>query len=71
MPRHRAQYILDADADQLAQQLMREFDGDAALVAWGQADVEADCGHIDLSRKWIDVMKVILIHTPGWRRTCI
>lgn len=56
---HDAQYILETDTDLLAQRLMQEFDGDAAIVAWGRADVEADCGHLELSHKWINVMQIL------------
>ena len=53
----------------LASRLMRDFDPDAALVAWGLADLEADCGHADLCHTWIEVMGIILAQTPSRSRT--
>ena len=60
--------LLETHSSFLALQLMQDFDGDAALVAWGRADVEADCGHFDLCHKWIDVMDIILVQTANGRR---
>jgi hypothetical protein len=51
---------LEASPGLVARRLIRDFDRDAALVAWGRADVAADCGRAELCRKWIEVMEVIL-----------
>jgi|HubBroStandDraft_5_1064220.scaffolds.fasta_scaffold465006_2 hypothetical protein len=61
MPRHDVPSPLEASAGLVAGRLMRDFDRDAALVAWGRADVAADCGRVELCRKWIEVMEVILL----------
>ena len=50
---------------ELAAELIRDFDGDAALIAWGQADTEADHGRTDLSRKWLSVMEAIIADGQG------
>ena len=62
MPRSDGPPPLQGSSYALALQMMQLFGGDAALIAWGQADIEADCGHLDLSDKWITVMELILAH---------
>lgn len=60
MPRHATPSPLESSIGLLASHLIRDFDQDAALIAWGQADVAADCGRTELCRKWMEVMDVIL-----------
>ncbi len=50
--------------DELVSELIREFGTEAALIAWGYADIEADQGHLDLARSWVSVMDAIIAMRP-------
>ena len=63
MPKSDVKSHLQSDSHCAALQMMQRFGSDAALIAWGQADIEADCGRFDLSSRWIGIMELILAHS--------
>ena len=55
--------------DELAISLIQAFDCEAALIAWGHADTEADRGDLELAQKWLCVMETIMERQPVLRPT--